>query len=217
MSYIENIYICLAAPLFVAVICMRGRGRVMMTFTLAGMTVSLFASYINTFLGTVWRMDTLRTSIGVAPMVEEIMKFLPVLFFLLVFEPRKEMVANASLMVACGFATFENVCYLTNNGAGRILHLLIRGFGTGAMHVVSGLIVALGLMILWDRTWLRVSGTFGLICGAMCYHGIYNVLVSQEGTAAQIGYVIPLVTVIVSLFFVRRIFPSYHYKDVRDP
>lgn len=32
------------------------------------------------------------------------------------------------------FATFENVCYLTQNGAGQFVYLLIRGFGTGAMH-----------------------------------------------------------------------------------
>ena len=32
------------------------------------------------------------------------------------------------------FATFENVCYLTQNGAGQFVYLLIRSFGTGAMH-----------------------------------------------------------------------------------
>ena len=36
------------------------------------------------------------------------------------------------------FATFENVCYLTQNGAGQFVYLLIRGFGTGAMHIVCG-------------------------------------------------------------------------------
>ena len=98
-----------------------------------------------------------------------------------------------------GFATFENVCYLTVNGAARIGHLLIRGFGTGAMHVVCGAVVSVGLLHLWDRLWLRTAGTIGLLSLAITYHGVFNILVSQTGTAARIGYVIPLVTTVVLL------------------
>ena len=102
-------------------------------------------------------------------------------------------------MTAVGFATFENACYLASNGANEVLHLLIRGFGTGAMHVVCGFLIAVGFLYLWDRTWLRLAGTVGLIAIAITYHGIYNILVSQTGTAAMIGYLIPLLTVVVVL------------------
>ena len=37
-------------------------------------------------------------------------------------------------MTAAGFATFENVCYLTANGAEHLTRLVIRGFGTGSLH-----------------------------------------------------------------------------------
>ncbi len=46
----------------------------------------------------------------------------------------------APLLVAIGFATFENACYLTQNGSANLWLLLIRGFGTGAMHVLCGVI-----------------------------------------------------------------------------
>lgn len=201
MNYIENIYVCLAAPLLIAVLCMRGRGRAMNLFVLAGMTVCLLSSYINTFIATVLGVDALTASLEIAPMTEEIMKFLPILFFLLVFEPEKEKITGAIVMTAVGFATFENACYLTSNGAAHILHLLIRGFGTGAMHVVCGFLIAMGFLYLWDRAWLRFAGTIGLIAIAITYHGIYNILVSQEGTAAMIGYLIPLLTLAVALIF----------------
>ena len=127
------------------------------------------------------------------------MKFLPILFYRLVFEPKKNEIADSTLMTAVGFATFENACYLTNNGADQVLHLLIRGFGTGAMHVVCGFLIAAGLLYLWNRMWLRVAGTMGLLVVAMTYHGIYNILVSQTGAAAMIGYLIPLLTVLLGL------------------
>ena len=70
------------------------------------------------------------------------------------------------------------------------------------MHVVCGVIVAFGLVYLWDRIWIRIAGTIGLLAVAMTYHGIYNILVSQSGAPALIGYLIPMLTII--LFLVLR-------------
>ncbi len=203
MNYIENIYVCLAAPILIAAICIRYRGRVMLASTLAGMTMCLLSSYISTFLAAVQGMDLLSASLELTPMVEEVMKFVPILFYLLVFEPGKYETLGSILMTAVGFATFENVCYMTTNGAEDFSHLVIRGFGTGAMHVVCAYLIAIGLLYLWDRAWLRVAGTAGLLAVASTFHGIYNILVSQTGTAAMIGYLIPLLTCALSLLFIR--------------
>ena len=197
MNYIENIFICLTAPLLTAVICLKGTRRRMLLFLLAGMTACLFSSYISTFLAAALHADRLSASLEIAPMVEEILKLFPLLFYLMVFEPRIEDAAGSMLMIAAGFATFENVCYLTANGAANMLHLLIRGFATGAMHVVCGAIISVGLFYLWDRLWLLAVGTIGLLALAVTYHGIFNILVSQTGIAARIGYVIPLLTAIL--------------------
>lgn len=201
MNYIENIYICLAAPLLIASLCMRGRGRRMILFLIAGTTACLLSSYINTYIAAVIGANTLTASIEIAPMTEELMKFLPVLFYLLVFEPTKEDIIDSVLMTAVGFATFENACYLTGYGAADIVHLLVRGFGAGAMHVVCGFLVALGILYLWDRVWLQLAGTIGLLSVAITYHGIYNILVSQTGATAAIGYLIPMLTVVLTLVF----------------
>ena len=138
-------------------------------------------------------------------MVEEVLKLAPVLFYLLVLEPEKEEIAGAMLIVAVGFATFENVCYLTGNGSAQLLHLLIRGFGAGAMHVVSGMIVGMGLYYLRDRLYLRFAGTAGLLALAITYHAIYNLLVAQSGAAAHVGYLLPMLTVLLALTFGRKL------------
>ncbi len=210
MNYIENVFVCLAAPLLIAAICLKDKGRRTMIFLIAGMTACLLSSYVSTFLASIDHVSVMTASVEIAPMVEEIMKFLPFLFYILVFEPKREELTDGVLMISVGFATFENACYLTTNGADKILFLLIRGFGTGAMHVVAGFLIAIGFMYLWDRVWLRAAGTAGLLSVAMTYHGIYNILVAQPGKVAYIGYFIPMITVILGLA-VRR-----SYKPVPE-
>ena len=204
MNYIENIYICLVAPLIVVILCLKGRRRRTMLFFLSGMTACLAASYISTFLAMLHGADMALASIEISPMVEEVLKLAPVLFYLLVLEPEREEITGAMLMVAVGFATFENACYLTGNGSTWLLHLLIRGFGTGAMHVISGMIVGMGLYYLWNRLYLRFAGTAGLLSLAITYHAIYNLLVAQSGAAARVGYHLPMLTVLLALVFGRK-------------
>ncbi len=205
MTYIENIFICLTAPLIIAILVRPGKGRQMMSFLLSGMTACLLSSYISTFLAAVNGADLTAASLTIAPVVEESMKLVPVLFYLLVFEPRREEASGCVTMTAIGFATFENACYLIQNGAAQTLHLLIRGFGTGAMHVVCGIIVSVGLFHLWDRVWIRMAGIIGVLAVAISFHGIFNMLVSQQGAAATAGYLIPMITGILSAIFVKNL------------
>jgi len=205
MNYIENVYICLVAPVLIAVLCFGGRERRNLLFLLGGMTACLFSSYVSTFLAAVQGADLLTASLEISPLVEECMKFFPVLFWLLVFEPEKASVPGCVLMLALGFATFENVCYLAQNGAASLLHLLIRGFGAGTMHVVCGAILAIGIVLLWNRPWLRAAGTAGVLALAVTYHGIYNILVSQTGAAALAGYCIPIAAAAVVWLFGRKL------------
>ncbi len=203
MNYIENIYICLAAPLLIAIFCLNRMGRPMVMFVLGGMTVCLLSSYISTFLAAVYHIDLLTASITISPIVEEVMKLLPVLYYLLVFEPDADRIPACVVLIAMGFATFENVCYLVQNDTMQIMNLLIRGFGTGAMHVVCGTFLFMGLLLLWDKPWLRAAGTVGLLAVAITYHGIYNMLVLQSGPVALIGYLIPLISAVI-IFILNR-------------
>jgi RsiW-degrading membrane proteinase PrsW (M82 family) len=183
----------------VAVLCLESYRRRIIIFMLSGMTMCLLSSYINTFLAAVYGLNALTASVEISPTVEEVMKLLPVIFYLLVFEPPKNRMAGNTITVAIGFATFENVCYLLGNDTSNIQHLLIRGFGTGTMHVVTGMVVMLGMKAVWEKLWLRLAGTLGLLTIAIVYHASFNILVSQTGVPAYIGYMFPIVTVIAVL------------------
>ena len=198
MTYIENVFVCMAAPLVVALLSLKRGHRAALGFCLAGMGACLLSAYLNTFFARLYQADAVNAATQIAPVVEEIMKLLPLLFFLAVFEPAFARFRLAAVIVAASFATFENICFLTQNGADQILFLLIRGFGTGAMHVVCGNVYggALGPV--------RAPGLFALLCVAIIYHAIYNLLVSAGGTPQLIAYFVPLPTALCFRLLARK-------------
>ena len=194
---IENIFVCMAAPLMVAMLFLGRKYRGTLLFCLAGMGTCLLSAYFNTFFVQVYHADRLNAMTQIAPMVEEIMKLLPLLFYLAVFEPTAERFKVAAIIIAASFATFENVCYLTQNGAEQLTFLVIRGFGTGAMHVVCGSAYGRWLQFVWENKVLRAMCLLGLLCLAITYHAIYNLLVNVGGAWQIAAYVIPLFTAVI--------------------
>ncbi len=205
MTYIENIFLCMVSPLLVAALCMGRRQLRFFLFCIAGMGVCLLSAYINTFLAAVCQADALAATAEIAPVVEEMMKLLPLVFYLLVFEPEGDKIKAAAITVALAFATFENVCYLIQNGADRFSFIFFRGFGTGAMHVLCGLIVGGGLAYTWQRTWLKIAGTCGLLGAAITLHAIYNLLIAYGGAAQYIAYALPVLLVAAGRLSVFRL------------
>ena len=210
MTYIENVFLCMASPLLIAALCMGKRQRKFFLFCFAGMGVCLLSAYINTFFAALYKADTFAATTEIAPVVEEVMKLLPLLFYLLIFEPKAEQIKNAAVITALSFATFENICYLVQNGAEQLGFLLIRGFGTGAMHILCGAIIGYGLTYVWQRTWLKLAGTVGLLGVTIGFHGIYNLLIAYGGKVQYVAYLLPTGLVLLGLV-VRKVFlPRMH-------
>lgn len=212
MTYIENIFACIAAPLLVAALCMGKKYLRLFLFMFAGMGTCLLSAYINTFLAALYQADAFHATAEIAPVVEEIMKLLPLLFYLLVFEPEPEQIRPAVLSIAAGFATFENICYLVQNGAENLGFLLIRGFGTGAMHILCGAIIGYGLVYVWQRTWLKLAGTLGLLGVSIGFHGIYNLLIAYGGWVQYIAYLLPTLVVLLGLLAGKLLLPRLDEK-----
>ncbi|MBR6452459.1 MAG: PrsW family intramembrane metalloprotease [Lachnospiraceae bacterium] len=190
----EYLYFCLAAPIAVAILCLEDRGKQTMDFLFAGMTGCLLSRYLTEFFADIYAANTMVTAVEIAPAVEESLKFLPFVIYLLVFKPKKEWILGDMFALALGFATFDNVWNLVENGAAGILPILLRGLGSGAMHVVCASLISIGLLSMWDSRYLRVLGTVGLFLTSVTYHAIYNLLVMSR--YPWIGHLIPLVTMI---------------------
>ena len=194
MIFAENILLCIAVPLLIALLFVRGHVRYFVTAFLLGMGVCLAAAYISGFLGLVAGMDGNDTSIFLSPMVEELMKVLPLLFFIVMFSPEDRQLTMLAVAIGAGFATFENCCYILTAGAGSLPYILVRGLAVGVMHIVSILALAIWLIMAKRLNAFSFPAAVGGLSLAMVFHALYNLLVSRPGVSTVIGYLMPLFT-----------------------
>lgn len=197
--YIENIFICLAVPLFLSLLFRRGKQRTFTAFVIIGMGVCLLSAYVSSFFAGYYGADTVVAVMEITPVCEEIMKFLPLLFYLLVFEPDKKDIVSPAMGIAVGFATFENVCYLIENGAANFSYVLIRGVSAGALHILCGIALGCGIAYVFRKKWIMLTGTIGALGACVVFHGIYNILISASGLWKMVGYIFPVFLIFILL------------------
>lgn len=216
MTYIENIFICLAIPILLSSLFIKGRVRSYTIFVITGMGICLLSAYVSSFFVGLSAVNSKTASIEITPVCEEVMKMLPLIFYFMIFEPDERELPAAAIAIAVGFATFENACYLTENGTENTFFLLIRGISAGALHILCGILAGYGISYVFSRRWLALTGTAGLLGACIGFHAIYNLLVTADGLWRISGYLFPS-TLITVLFAAKRTIPklNFYKKSVR--
>lgn len=194
MIYSENVLVCMAVPLLLALFFLRDRARQFVLNFLLGMAACLLGAYVSGFVDAASGLGAEDTAIFISPVVEEGMKFLPLLFYYLMFDPEDDQLIRAAVGIGAGFASFENICSMIATGTESLSFLLIRGLAVGVMHIVSVFAMILGLIIARRFKALRLSSMVGALSLSMLFHGVYNLLVSQPGVTSVIGFCMPVVT-----------------------
>ncbi|MCR4616941.1 MAG: PrsW family intramembrane metalloprotease [Lachnospiraceae bacterium] len=192
----ENILICIAAPLLISVIFLKGSSKRFGISFLIGMIVCLLSAYIGGFINLATGMGVDDTAVFISPIIEEIMKFLPLAFYVIIFNPQGSNILQVAIGIGAGFATFENCCYIITSGAEKLHYVLIRGLSVGVMHIVCILALALAIVLLRRVNALSTPGLAGGLSLSMIFHALYNLLVSEPGLSSYVGYALPLLTAI---------------------
>ena len=205
MIYAENILVCIAVPLLISLLFVRGDARHFVTAFLLGMGMCLISAYIGGFLSLVSGMGAQDTSVFVSPVIEELMKMAPLLSFLFLLASPDRTLTLVAVATGAGFATFENCCYILTAGAENLVYVLIRGMSVGVMHVISILALAIWLITAKRLGALNFSSVVGTGALAMTFHALYNLLVSQPGPSTVIGYLMPLTTAIILYLLYRKV------------
>ena len=205
MIFSENILICMALPLLLTVFLVRDNARRLVIFFLIGMVACLLGAYVSGFIDVAFGFSTEDTAIFISPVVEETMKYLPLLFYALMFAPDDDRLFTAAVGVGAGFASFENVCSMLTTGTESLGFLLIRGLAVGVMHIVCICALALGLVLARHYKVSGISTVLGALSVSMLFHGIYNLLASESGISSAIGFCLPLITAILVFLAYRRL------------
>ena len=189
--YSENILICIEIPLLISLLFIDRASRRFVVSFITGMVVCLLSAYITAFLSRVSGLDSQSASIYYSPVVEEMMKMMPLLFYMFVFNPKDRRLFICGTGLGLGFATFENCCYMLSSGSDNFTYILIRGMAVGVLHLVCALALVIILTDARKHHVLSVSGVFGALSLSVTLHGLYNLLVSEPGISSYIGYILP--------------------------
>lgn len=206
------LFICLAAPLSMMLLVMKGRSRAMLGFLLVGLFMCLFAGEINAFIINTASLSMRFMAVNVTPIVEELLKAAPIIFTAFLIKPEKQFLLESAVAVGVGFATMENVCLILDSASTlSALILVTRGFGAGMMHGVSTLAVGYSMTVAVPDKKLSFSGVVAAISAAIIYHSIYNILVQSAYPA--VGILLPIASFIPLVILAGRYFGSVKRSD----
>lgn len=164
-------------------------------FVLLGMAAYLVSTYVTNVFTVYYGTTERLASIEIAPVCQEIIKFIPLLFFFLISRPDPGELVPAAITIAAGFAILESVFYLVENSGEVITFLLIRGIASVALHVLCGMLIGFGSSYVFRHRWLMLTGTVGLLGACIGLHAIYDLLILADGGWKIAGYVFSLVLI----------------------
>ena len=166
----------------------------------AGVGAAVLSYLVNTWLAPELALGPGRYSAYVAPVLEESLKGMCVLYLL--FRNRVGFVVDAAILgfgIGTGFAFLENLYYLRVMPDATIWTWIVRGFGTAIMHGGATAILAMIAKALYDRAahprlWVLLPG----LAAAVALHSLYNhFLLNPLVATALIVLVFPWVCIVV--------------------
>jgi protease PrsW len=174
--------------------------RAILLSLLAGVLAALAAYAINVTLRPALALDFPHYSRYVAPVVEETLKALFVVYLLR--QHKVGFVVDAAIHgfgIGAGFSLLENLLYLSTHPGAPPWTWVVRGFGTAIMHGGTTAIVAMVSHTLLNRTdAFRLRLVVPGLAVAVVLHSLYNHFLLQPVLAtAVIVLVVPLVSVVV--------------------
>ena len=202
-NLIYILFTCIAGPLLLMLGVVDKKARPSLAYLLVGLFLALFTSELNGVLLSGLAVDYYTTTTVVAPISEEIIKLLPVLFYATIISDDRKNLLNISAAEGVGFAVLENTFILLQSPqSATVLWALIRGFGTGLMHSLCTLIVGIAISYVKKRRKLFYTGTFAALSTAIIYHSIFNSMVISQ--YQYVGAALPIVTYLAIVFFLRH-------------
>ena len=198
------LFICLVAPLGMMFFLTRGPSRTTVAFLLLGIFMCLFAGEIDGYLYNRCAMEYYSFTVNITPLVEELLKALPIILFALYGAPERQLLLACSVATGVGFATLENMLVLfTASSAPTLQYALARGLGAGLMHGIATFVVGLVLSLCAGNRKLAFTGTVAALSAAMLYHSVFNIIV--QSAHSIVALLLPLATfaLLQTVFLIR--------------
>lgn len=193
MLYI--LFICSAVPMTLMLFLLEKKPRMTILYMLLGQVVCLLAAQLNALLRDLIYSngyDIYAVTVSITPVIEEILKAIPVIYFGFVISHKKEDLMNVAMALGIGFAILENFYIIVvDTAAVTIGWALMRGFSSALLHGICTSLVGYGVSYVKTRKKLFYTGTFGLLTMAIIIHGLFNAFIQSQ--YSYVGIILPIV------------------------
>ena len=194
------LYISIAAPLSMMLFVCKEKLRRFIIFFLTGMTACVFSGEIVGVIINKLNISLEYVVTNITPVLEEVCKAIPIVFFALVLQPKRQVLLECAFAVGVGFAVQENAYILANYSTDASLILaIVRGFGAGILHGTCALGVGYGMSFFYTRRKMAVPCTTALLTATVVYHSIYNMLLLTYGSITAVITVPVFVGIVISI------------------
>jgi len=198
-NVIYNIFLFIFIPLLLTLFFGDIKSKKIFGFLIIGISVCLLASELNSIILSLLGRDFFYYSTTISPIIEEVLKSIPLVFtiFVIYDEPDISDCLSLGLSVGIGFAIFENiVLYFQNGTTESVLWALARGLGAGLMHGICSGAMGFGGCFIKKFGKNHFYGLVGILTTIIIYHGFYNLLVQSEKFKI-FGVLLPVITSII--------------------
>ena len=185
------LYICVAVPMLpVIAVLPEKKSKLLVLYFLFGMTICLIAGGLNMYILQSLNNDMVTLSTTAAPILEEVLKAIPVLYYALIFSDERHILLSEAVMTGIGFAILENITIIIQTiDTVTISWAVMRVIGATLMHAICTSSVGLGISYVRKRRKLFFCGTFALLSAAITFHAVFNVLVRSQYKA--MAFILP--------------------------
>ena len=207
-NLIVNTLLCILIPILMLCGLLDKKARIPCIALMLGCCMCLAAYYLNTYLYPRLGCTYFYLITTISPMVEELLKFLPILVFSCVCSHEKEQIVPFAFATGIGFAIIENSYMLLQSAdTATTVWIITRGIGTGLMHGMSTAMLGVGIYMARQDRRLIFVGTLSALFLAIMYHGAYNCMI-QTDSIKFLGILLPIFTYIA-------VFLSYNKIDLK--
>ena len=109
-----SLFACLTIPIALSLLVLNGKSRALVGFMVIGVFICLFAGQVNSLVMNLTGLDIYVMTTEITPIVEELLKAFPILFFAFLYKPKRQLLLECALMMGLGFSLLENAFYLVD-------------------------------------------------------------------------------------------------------
>jgi len=200
---LEAIFLGTIIPLIFLIIVLKGENRLMMVFFSWGLIAFVMSLSVNNMIVKHFGFSTSQLAVTWAPVLEELFKALPLVYFLRKSTPTNQPVIYFAMAAGIGFSIQENFLYLLHHPGGNgspLFYIVIRSITTCLMHGIATAIIGYGISLIRRIKMMTLPLLFGLFSLSVTLHALFNLYINSA--LKPLGLILPIMIYIVGVLVV---------------